>query len=160
MKMNYSEEFESKCSYENNNIYDFNEMLKKVLMFIHRGHGLTLEEIRDNIYMQHVISFSMSMNWRKRHAQFDFIKMLASRPESVSLDILRNTHEMCLIAEVAYLGDKEKKDWRNAVITYIGRVDKSKMESDLKFFSFEIMEVFNAKIHIPCQSSSKSAGKN
>lgn len=147
--MNYSEEFESKLSYENIDIYYFNEMLKKVLIFIHRGHGLTLEEIRDNIYVQHVISFAMSMNWRKRHAQFNFIKMLASLSESVSLDILRNTHEMCLIAEIAYWDDKEKKDWCNAFITYIGRIDKSKTESDLKSFSFEIMEIFNTKINIP-----------
>lgn len=148
--MNYSEGFESKFSYENNNIYDFNEMLKKVLVFIHHGHGLTLEEIRDNIFMQHVISFAMSMSWRKRHAQFNFIKMLAYLPESVSLDILRNTHEMCFITEIAYWDDKEKRDWCNAIITYIGRIDKSKTESDLKSFSFEIMEIFNAKINIPC----------
>ncbi|GKW26775.1 hypothetical protein PEC311524_43690 [Pectobacterium carotovorum subsp. carotovorum] len=158
--MNYSEEFESKFSYENSNIYNFNEMLKKVLMFIHRRHGLTLEEIRDNIYIQHVISFAMSMNWRKRHAQFNFIKMLASLPEPVSLNILRKTHEMCFITEIAYWDDKEKRDWCNAVITYIGRIDKSKTESDLKSLSCKIMEIFNTKINTPCESSSKSAGKN
>ena len=150
MKINYSEEFELKLNYENNNAYNFNEMLKKVLIFIHHGYGLTLEEIRDNIFMQHVISFAMSMSWIKRHAQFNFIKMLASLPEPVSLDILRNTHEMCFITEIAYWDDKEKRDWCNAVITYIGRIDKSKTESDLKSFSFEIMEIFNTKTNIPC----------
>ncbi|POD89380.1 hypothetical protein [Pectobacterium versatile] len=150
MKINYSEEFESEFSHENNNIYDFNEILKKILVFIHHGHGLTLEEIRDNIYMQNVISFTMSMNWRKRHAQFNFIKMLAYLPEPVSLHILRNAHEMCFITEVAYLDVKKKSDWCNAVITYIGRIDKSKTESNLKSLSFEIMEIFNTKINIPC----------
>ncbi|EAQ7701553.1 hypothetical protein AB4T09_001751 [Salmonella enterica] len=160
MKKNCSVKFESKFNYENNNGYHFNKMLKRVLIFIHHGHGLTLEEVRDNTYIQNFISFTMSLSWRKRHAQFNFIKMLASLPEPVSLDIIRNTHEMYSCTEGEYWDDKEKEDWCNAVITYIGRVDKTKTESDLKSFSFKMMGVFNAEIYIPCQSNSKSAGKN
>ncbi|MBN3160188.1 hypothetical protein [Pectobacterium brasiliense] len=150
MEINYSEKFKYKFNHGNNNAYDFDEMLNNVLIFIHLGRSLTFKEVQDNIYIQNLISFAMSMNWRKRHTQFNFIKMLACLPESVSLDILKTTHEMCLITKRKCFDDKEKSDWCNVVITYIGRVDRSKTGSDLKILSFKIMEIFNQKINDPC----------
>lgn len=149
MKENYKKELEFEFSHGDNDTDDVDESFKKAVAFVNSGCGLTLEEIKDSPHLQNVISSVMSKSWRGRNAQFNFIKMLAGLPEDVSLKILRKTHEMCLASGSAYSNDKDKSNWRNAVIKYMGRIDINKTSSDLEAFSSKIMEIFNTKINTP-----------
>lgn len=149
MKRNCSKEIGGKLYHGDNDTDNVDEVLKKVVVFVNSGSGLTLEEIKNSPHLQNVIPSVMSKNWRGRNAQFNFIKMLVGLPEDVSLNVLRKTHEMCLASGVAYSNDKDKSNWCNAVIKYMGRIDINKTSSDLETFSSKIMEIFNTKINTP-----------
>ncbi|MDI6977691.1 hypothetical protein [Serratia sp. Se-RSBMAAmG] len=120
--------------------------LKQAHEFLNSGSGVSLEEIKTKRLLQVAIGTTMPKYWRKRVPQENFIKMFIKLPEHVSLSILNFAHEMFMTTELLKLSDKEKKDWCDKVVSYLGRVDKSKTDDDLHKFSTKIMDIFNKKI--------------
>jgi len=120
--------------------------LKQAHEFLNSGRGISLDEIKDKRLLQVAIGTTMPKYWRKRVPQENFIKMFIKLPEHVALNILNVTHEMFTTTELLKLSDKEKKDWCDKVIGYLGRVDKNKTDDDLHKLSAKIMDIFNKKI--------------
>lgn len=120
--------------------------LKQAHELLNSGTGVSLDEIKNKRLLQVAIGTTMPKYWRKRVPQENFIKMFIKLPEHVALNILNVTHEMFTTTELLKLSDKEKKDWCDKVVGYLGRVDKNKTDDDLHKLSAKIMDIFNKKI--------------
>lgn len=120
--------------------------LKQAHEFLNSGSGVSLEEIKTKRLLQVAIGTTMPKYWRKRVPQENFIKMFIKLPDHIALNILNFAHEMFMTTELLKLSDKEKKDWCDKVVSYLGRVDKNKTDEDLHNFSAKIMDIFNKKI--------------
>ncbi|WP_226888199.1 hypothetical protein, partial [Pectobacterium aquaticum] len=64
MKRNCSKEIGTKLYHGDKDTDNVDEVLKKVVVFVNSGSGLTLEEIKNSPHLQNVISSVMSKNWR------------------------------------------------------------------------------------------------